>query len=234
MEFQIQSGTSVSAENNIGLVYKIAYELKRLPLPQEDLVSEGCMGLMKAADKYNPARGTTFSSYAACWIKQSMYRAAEKYGSEIRVPSWTLSRIRHARKLKATEKHEHNAKSMTDSEIEKYLNIGENSRTISIYEKTGNDGTILESLKSGRENLPDFELAMNERSAIIMGSLERLDEREKAIIKMYFGLSSEKALTHLEISKALGISRERVRQLQHEAIIKMRTDLKNVKDIFSD
>ena len=234
MEEQVQHEFRAVAEDNIGLVYSIAVELKHLPLPREDLVSEGCMGLMKAADRYNPLRGTKFSSYAASWIKQSMYRAAEKYGSEIRVPSWTLARIRHARKLKTEGSHEASAETMSADEIDRYIGIGDNVRTISIYENKCDDFLILESLKNSNEKLPDFEMAMNERSELIKDSLAKLSRRESEIIKMYFGLSGGKAMTHLEIAKALGISRERVRQLQHEAIGKMRSCLKDFKELFAD
>lgn len=233
MELQTKNEAHISIENNMGLVYKIAFELKRLPLPREDLVSEGCIGLMKAANKYNPSRKTKFSTYAECWIKQSMYRAAEKYGSEIRVPSWMLARIRQAKRLKNFQKHERNPKEMSDSEIEKYINIGDNLRTVSIYEKYGDDETVMDSLVDDREKLPDFEIAMNERSDLIRQGLGQLGKREKRIIEMYFGLSG-KPLTHLEISRRLGISRERVRQLQHEAIGKMRSNLKPFKELLAD
>ena len=227
MGLQIQHEARTAAEDNIGLVYSIAIELRHLPLPREDLVSEGCMGLMKAADKYNPSRGTKFSSYAATWIKQSMYRAAEKYGSEIRIPSWTLSRIRHARKIKEKPETDN---TMPRKDIEKFLRLGEESRTISIHDT----GIEKESLNDNEENLPYFEISMRERSHLIKESLEQLTEREKTIIVMYFGLAAGKAQTHQQISRRLGISRERVRQLQHEAVRKMKTHLKNCKELLTD
>ena len=231
MGLQIQHEARTAAEDNIGLVYSIAIELRHLPLPREDLVSEGCMGLMKAADKYNPSRGTKFSSYAATWIKQSMYRAAEKYGSEIRIPSWTLGKIRHARKLKAEGPR--NSTPAAPEKIDKYIEIADSVRTVSIYDKQCENFLIIESLADSTEKLPDFEMAMNERSELIKKSLAKLSVRERQITQLYFGLSEGKELTHMEIAKALGLSRERVRQLQHEAIRKMKNDLKNTRELFA-
>lgn len=222
-----------AAEDNIGLVYSIAIELKHLPLPREDLVSEGCMGLMKAVDKFNPALGTKFSSYAATWIKQSMYRAAEKYGSAIRIPTWTLGKIRHARKLKAAD-HQNSAAPMVPEKIDEYIGIADNVRTISIYDRQHEDFMLIESLKDSSGKLPDSEITMTERSELIKKSIAKLDERERRIIQLYFGLAGGKEMTHLEIAKALGISRERVRQLQHEAIAKLRSDLKACQEIFAE
>lgn len=230
-----QHEARATAEDNIGLVYSIAIELRHLPLSREDLVSEGCMGLMKAADRFNPSRGTKFSSYAATWIKQSMYRAAEKYGSEIRVPSWTLARIRHARKLKTGNAHAASPDETMDAgQIEKYIGLGNSVHTISIYDKHHEDFQIIESLRDSDEKLPDSEIAVTERSEMIKESLAKLDERERRILQLYFGLGTGKPMTHLEIAKALGLSRERVRQLQHEAISKMRHDLKNCQELFSE
>ncbi|MEI6627686.1 MAG: RNA polymerase sigma factor RpoD/SigA [bacterium] len=220
-------------KGNLRLVVKIAHDFKGLGLPLIDLTSEGNIGLMRAAEKFDPTKGAKFSSYASWWIKQAMRRALANQARTVRVPIQSaskISKVRTARiKLGDTLGRE-----ATDAEIATEVDMTKRvvnglSR-INLSSIVSLDETIGERDEDTRHELVGDDSAQNPfDDADRMGCVEMikemihtLDEREQLVVRMRFGLDGDQPKTLGEISLLVGRSRERVRQIQEEAQGKLR------------
>jgi RNA polymerase primary sigma factor len=227
---------NVMIRSNLRLVISIAKRYSNLGVPLSDLIEEGNIGLMKSVDKFDPERGFRFSTYAAWWIKQGISRAIIDQGKMIRVPVYMNEEILKYKKV--TEELTHKLKRKPRvGEVAKRLQIGVDkvreleqaiAKMSSLDAPIGEDGDgqvkdIIEdqSLVSPDEHL---ELFFNHERA--MSFLETLNERERKILDMRFGLTDGNTHTLAQIAHELGVSRERVRQLEAATIKKIRQVIK--------
>ena len=223
--------------SNLRLVVKIAHDFKGLGLPLQDLVAEGNIGLMRAAEKFDPAKGAKFSSYAAWWIKQSMRRAMMEKSKLIRVPITSAGKIN---KIKSTQSRltDQLGRSPTDKEIAGQLNFSikvvsrlkmVEQRTVSLQNPISNDenGWLKDILPDEKSPAPDQLLDESELADRINHLLITLDKRERTILLMRFGLDGKPPKTLEEVSKVIGRTRERVRQIQNKALNKLRHIMRN-------
>ncbi len=219
---------SVLIQANLRLVVKIAYDFKGLGLPLLDLISEGNIGLMVASEKFNPEKGAKFSSYAAWWIKQGMRRALDNQSRTIRIPVQSLNKVNKIKtdRMKLTADLE---REPSNFEIAKEIEMSERSvkglrnanvQILSLHApiQQGEEGIMQDLIPDKSARSPDIILENMDSINRLIKILDDLEPREKLILKMRFGLNEYKPQTLEEVSKQIGRTRERVRQIQNEAL----------------
>lgn len=218
--------------SNLRLVVKIAHDFKGLGLPLSDLISEGNIGLMRAAEKFNSEKGAKFSSYAAWWIKQAMRRAISSQSRTIRVPIQSAGRMSKIRRTYAELSNEL-GRPPTDAEIAEHLDISERSvamlknvdlRTISIHDpvKDGEDSLFQDVIPDPATKCADEDMHRIDAIFRLMELLQTLNPRERLVLEMRFGLRGAPPCTLEDISEVIGRTRERIRQIQNNALNKLK------------
>ena len=218
---------------NLRLVVKIAFDYIHLGLPLMDLISEGNIGLIKAVERFDPARGGKLSTYASWWIKQSMKRAVANQSKTIRLPVHLVDRIARMRRV-ISQYQEKFGREPDNEEIAFELQVPVNKiallktvsvRPVSLEAPLGDDGDARvlgdivgdDSAGSPREHLGDKNVLDDLR-----GIVRSLDAREAEIIMLRFGLHGGDPLTLEEVGRKFNVTRERIRQLQDLALRQVR------------
>ena len=222
--------------SNLRLVVTIAHDYAHLGLPMADLISEGNIGLTKAIDRFDPTRGAKLSSYAVWWIKQSMKRGLANQGKLIRLPVHLVDKIAKVRRV-ALQMSDRLGREPNDDELAEEIGIATDKiarlrtvgiRPASLNSPTGDDDSTEfgDSVSDEKAQTP-FELFRDKDLLSDMdGLLNVLDQRERTLIFRRFGLDGERPRTLEEVGKDLGVTRERIRQLQNVALAKLRRALR--------
>ena len=220
---------------NLRLVVNIARGYTGKGLGLQDLIEEGNLGLLRAVEGFDPAVGTRFSTYASYWIKQSIKRALINTAKTIRIPAYMvelLSKWRRATNRLAEEM----GRTPTPEEIARVLGLPRKKlpiikKAIRIYNLTpqtdqANAGWSLgEMVPDERMRTPDTEMVENDNLVHVMGQLKTMDTREATVLRMRFGLDGHDPKTLKEIGESLGLTRERVRQIETEALSRLAESL---------
>ena len=217
--------------DNLRFVVSVAKQYQNQGLTLPDLINEGNIGLIKAAEKFDETRGFKFISYAVWWIRQSILQALAEQSRMVRLPLNQVSAVSRINKLIMKFEQEHERKpsayelsELIDETPEKIRDsLRANGRPMSINAPLGegDDSTLLEVISD--ENTPQADRGMIDKSLAteIERMLDTLDEREKTIVEMCFGINNRE-MTLDEISEKFGLSRERVRQIREKALLKLR------------
>jgi len=224
---------------NLRLVINIAKRYMYLGTPFLDLIEEGNLGLMKAVDKFNPKKGFRFSTYAAWWIKQSITRSLSEQGKMIRVPvymnelmaKWKKTKEQMAHKLRRMPSDDELAKKLKISkarqmQINFWLSTSVSSLEAPIDEE--GEGQVSDLLQDNTAVQPDADIENLMDKERVDNLLDLMSERERTVLDLRFGLLRDaKTHTLAEVARKLGVSRERIRQIEEVALAKLR---KFVKD----
>ena len=218
---------------NLRLVINIAKRYSHLGVPLLDLVEEGNLGLMKAVLKYNPKKGFRFSTYAAWWIRQYITRAIANQGKTIRIPVYMTEIINRWKRVteQLTQKYGRKPKTkevakMMRLPMRKIREISETATKISSLDAPiGEEGTgqFIDLIQDEATISPTDNVTDSLRRERVFQLLDRMNEREKKILGLRFGLNDGVTHTLGETAKMFGITRERVRQIESAALEKLRT-----------
>ncbi len=215
--------------SNLRLVVNIAKKYANRGVSLGDLIEEGNLGLIKAVDYYDPNRGTRFSTYAAWWIKQSIKRALLANTKPLHIPTYMVALInqwRHAQ----TEMENRFGRKPTSQEMAEIMQISHRKakfiyhivNILSSVQDTDDESDENHSLEATIEDEnsggPEDELVQHEEKDKALRLLNQIDGRQANILRMHYGLDGRKPLTLKEIGQELNLTRERIRQLQRQAL----------------
>jgi RNA polymerase primary sigma factor len=225
---------------NLRLVVNIARGYAGKGLGLQDLIEEGNLGLLRAVEGFDPNMGTRFSTYASYWIKQSIKRALINSAKTIRIPAYMVELLSKWRRANARLSEEL-GRTPTPEEIARVLGLAKKKlpiikKAIRIYNSTPQTDqteagwSLGEMVMDERLKSPEDELVEHDVLKTVMEMIKTMDPREATVLKMRFGLDDTQPHTLKEIGEELGLTRERVRQIETEALGKLGEGLKDPRE----
>ncbi len=222
----------VLVRSNLRFVVSVAKEYQNQGLPMEDLINEGNLGLIKAAERFDETRGFKFISYAVWWIRQSILQALAEQSRIVRLPLNRVGAINKIGKMLDNLGQEYEREPRLDELAERMnMNSFELSETLRTSSRhlsldapfqQGDGNSLLDVLKNEHMAPPDEDLMEESLRLEIEKVLATLTLREAKIIKLYFGIDQDRPLTLEEIGEIFNLTRERVRQIKEKALRKLR------------
>ena len=221
---------------NLRFVVSVAKQYQNQGLPLPDLINEGNLGLIKAAERFDETRGFKFISYAVWWIRQSILQAIADQSRVVRLPLNQVSSMNKINQMLSKFEQEHERRPSLD-EISEQTDLPEdkidiaiqvNGRSVSVDApfQDGEDNSLLDVMANPDAPMADRELVAESLRAEISTALKVLTERERGSVKAFYGIEGPE-LTLEEIGSKFGLTRERVRQIKEKAIRRLRNESQN-------
>jgi RNA polymerase primary sigma factor len=232
---RIEGGDAAARDHlvraNLRLVVSIARRYQGQGLDLQDLIAEGNLGLLRAAEGFDASRKTRFTTYAAYWIRQSIKRGLLNTAKTIRLPSYMAQLLTEWRR-ETSRLQDQLGRPPTEAEVSERLHlrprkIGLIKKALRIYnampqgEHDGEDSSLNDLVADGRTPAPDMVLGKREELQQVLQLVDGLDPREQTVLRLRFGLDGQEPHTLKEIGRRLGLTRERVRQIEQEALSKL-------------
>lgn len=221
---------------NLRFVVSVAKQYQNQGLSLPDLINEGNIGLLKAAEKFDETRGFKFISYAVWWIRQSILQAIAEQGRVVRLPLNQVGSVNRINKVLSKFEQENERRPSVDEiadktdlpheKIEDVLKV--NTRQVSVDAPMADgDGTsMIDFMQSDSDSATDEELLKESLRAEIASALSVLNDRERNVIEAFYGINQPEC-TMEEIGKKYGLTRERVRQIREKAIRRLKQNTQN-------
>ncbi|MBU0712143.1 sigma-70 family RNA polymerase sigma factor [bacterium] len=215
-------------EANLRFVVSVAKDYQGQGLPLTDLINEGNLGLIKAAERFDETRGFKFISYAVWWIRQSILQALAEHSRIVRLPLnrvGTITKI--TREAETLEQQYERAPSQDEiaqglslkpDEVSDAIRISRKHQSLNAPFRDGEKNSLIDVIEDDAQPTPYHNLMHESLRQEIRDALNTLKERERDVIKMYFGIDREYALTLNEIGEEFDLTRERIRQIKENAI----------------
>ncbi len=238
---RIKEGDQVALEklvnSNLRFVVSVAKQYQNQGLTLGDLINEGNLGLIKAAQRFDETRGFKFISYAVWWIRQSILQALADQSRLVRLPlnkvgslskiSSTASALEQQFERSATNQEIAETLEMNAEEVEKTLSSSGRHYSIDAPINEDDDTSLLQLLPNNQEPHPDKSLLMESLQKEIGRVISILSEKEQEILKLHFGLDNNMPHSYEDISEKVGLTRERVRQIKEKALKRLRESSKS-------